>query len=102
MVKTHGDLIGSFPKEISTPTQAQFFSIMEEQEETLYFIGMTYYQMEGTSSTGRGDGAMIGPTSGNWNYFESSLLLKCLYLAKDLFTGIGMIDSCIDSILSLN
>lgn len=71
MGKTHGDHIGSFPKEISTPTQAQFFSIMEEQEETLYFIGMTYYQMEGTSSTGRGDGATIGPTSGNWNYFES-------------------------------
>lgn len=58
--------------------------------------------MEATSSTGRGDGAMIGPTSGNWNYSESSLLLKCLCLAKDLFTGIGVIDSCIDSILSLH
>lgn len=68
----------------------------------MYRIGMTDYQMEATSSSSRGNGAMIGPTSGNWNYSESLLLLKCLCLAKDLCVGTGMIDSHINSMLSLS
>lgn len=75
---------------------------MEEKEAALYCIGMTDYQMEAISSAGWGNEAMVGPTSGNWNYSEASLLFKCFYLAKHLYMGTEMIDSHINPILSLS